>query len=238
MNKATQQSIRENLQRERSIKTMPIPKDRRVVSSKLRGGKCGSRTLNMVRHEEQDRQIHREERALRSSLEYCGHANNARDEDNQRHLDPKSNSNLGDHGKDGRKSAQTSIAGAEHCLRMPCVRCWRRLTQQNCHRKRRQTESSGENHTDISVIVSSPAAEVSLLSRFQGRWQFGHTMISLSNLKAVRDDFIGAGSSFGALDEHFPARQLLTTYSSGRYMSALFVKRMAFEGSLDGHRTP
>jgi hypothetical protein len=26
---------------------MPIPKDRRVVSSKLKGGKCGSRTLNM-----------------------------------------------------------------------------------------------------------------------------------------------------------------------------------------------
>ena len=47
MNETTQQSIRENLQRERSIRTMPIPKDRRVVSSKLRGGKCGSRTLNM-----------------------------------------------------------------------------------------------------------------------------------------------------------------------------------------------
>jgi len=47
MNKTTQQSIRENLQRERSIRTMPIPKDRRVVSSKLRGGKCGIRTLNM-----------------------------------------------------------------------------------------------------------------------------------------------------------------------------------------------
>jgi hypothetical protein len=47
MNQATQQSIRENLQRERSSKTMPIPKDKRVVSSKLRGGKCGSRTLNM-----------------------------------------------------------------------------------------------------------------------------------------------------------------------------------------------
>jgi hypothetical protein len=26
---------------------MPIPKDRRVVSSKLRGGKCGTRTVNM-----------------------------------------------------------------------------------------------------------------------------------------------------------------------------------------------
>jgi hypothetical protein len=47
MNKATQTSIRENLQRERSIRIMPIPKDRRVVSSQLRGGKCGSRKLNM-----------------------------------------------------------------------------------------------------------------------------------------------------------------------------------------------
>src|ERR1700733_10729480 len=47
MNKATQQSIRENLQRERSIRTMPIPKDKRVISSKLRGGKCGIRTLNI-----------------------------------------------------------------------------------------------------------------------------------------------------------------------------------------------
>ena len=47
MNQATQQSIRENFQQERSIRTMPIPKDRRVVSSKLKGGKCGSRTLNM-----------------------------------------------------------------------------------------------------------------------------------------------------------------------------------------------
>jgi len=34
------------------------------------------------RQEEQDRQIHREERALRSSEAYYGHANNARDKDN------------------------------------------------------------------------------------------------------------------------------------------------------------
>jgi hypothetical protein len=47
MNETTQQSIRENLQRERSSRTMPIPKDRRAVSSKLRGGKCGSRRVNM-----------------------------------------------------------------------------------------------------------------------------------------------------------------------------------------------
>jgi hypothetical protein len=47
MNQATQQSIRENLQRERSSKTIPIPKDKRVVSSKDKGGKWGSRTLNM-----------------------------------------------------------------------------------------------------------------------------------------------------------------------------------------------
>src|SRR5271154_2377887 len=48
MNEATQQSVRENLQRERSIRTMPIPKDRRVVCSRLRGGKCGSLRLNML----------------------------------------------------------------------------------------------------------------------------------------------------------------------------------------------
>jgi len=61
--------------------------------------------VEQIRQEEQDGQIHREKRALRSCTEYCNHANNARDEDDKWHPGSKSNSNLGDHGKYGRHSA-------------------------------------------------------------------------------------------------------------------------------------
>lgn len=39
-NRATQQSIRENRHRETSVISIPIPKERRAVSSKERAGKC------------------------------------------------------------------------------------------------------------------------------------------------------------------------------------------------------